>query len=221
MMKADHRCFCELAPLYALDLLDLEERLWVEAQVLDCPDLAEELTGYQTAVGAMPYSAEPMPMAADLKDRLFDRIDTPGSHRFGVAPISDDVPPLETQPDEIPIANFTPFFTVRAKELQWIPGVVPSVKLAILHTDEVKREQVGLLMAEPGMIYPRHRHEGVEEIYMLSGDLELEGITYYSGDYIRSTTGSTHGLARSVTGCMFFFRSSMDDKYPDLDTVRL
>jgi anti-sigma factor ChrR (cupin superfamily) len=64
------------------------------------------------------------------------------------------------------------------------------------------------------MVYPGHRHGGTEEIYMLSGDLVLEGITYYGGDYIRSAPGSTHGEAYSKGGCMFFFRSSLDDEYP-------
>jgi hypothetical protein len=72
-MTDNHRCFCELVPLYVLDLLDFEDRLWIEAQIIDCPDLAEELADYQAAVGAIPYTAPPMPMSPDLKDRLFDR----------------------------------------------------------------------------------------------------------------------------------------------------
>lgn len=72
-MTDNHRCFCELVPLYVLDLLDFEERLWIEAQIIECPDLAEELADYQAAVGAIPYTAPLMPMSADLKDRLFAR----------------------------------------------------------------------------------------------------------------------------------------------------
>jgi hypothetical protein len=73
-VKANYQYFHELAPLYALDLLDLEEQLWVKAQLGDCPDLAQELANYQIAVGLMSYSAPTVPMAADLKDRLFDRL---------------------------------------------------------------------------------------------------------------------------------------------------
>jgi hypothetical protein len=73
-VKANYQYFYELAPLYALDLLDLEERLWVKAQARDCPDLAQELASYQTAVGLMPYSAPTVAMAADLKDRLFNQL---------------------------------------------------------------------------------------------------------------------------------------------------
>ncbi len=72
-MTDNHRCFCELVPLYALDLLDFEERLWIEAQISECSDLAEELADYQAAVGTIPYTAPSIPMSANLKDRLFDR----------------------------------------------------------------------------------------------------------------------------------------------------
>jgi hypothetical protein len=73
-VKSNYQYFHELAPLYALDLLDLEERLWVNAQLGDCPDLAQELANYQIAVGLMSYSAPTVPMSDDLKDRLFDRL---------------------------------------------------------------------------------------------------------------------------------------------------
>jgi anti-sigma-K factor RskA len=73
-VNPNHQYFHELAPLYALDLLDLEERLWVTAQIEDCPDLAKELANYQTAVDLMPYSAPAVAMAADLKHRLLNRL---------------------------------------------------------------------------------------------------------------------------------------------------
>ncbi len=73
-MKANYQYFHELAPLYALDLLDVEERLWVKAQLGDCPDLAQSLANYQAAVELMSYSAPTVTMAADLKDRLFERL---------------------------------------------------------------------------------------------------------------------------------------------------
>jgi hypothetical protein len=73
-VKTNYQYFHELAPLYALDLLDLEQRLWVKAQAGDCPDLAQELATYQIAVDLMPYSAPTVAMAADLKDRLFNQL---------------------------------------------------------------------------------------------------------------------------------------------------
>ena len=73
----------------------------------------------------------------------------------------------------------------------------------------------GVLKAAPGMEYPPHRHVGVEEIYMISGDLRIGTEIYGAGDYIRSNPGSVHA-PRSQYGCMFFFNSSMSDDYLEM-----
>jgi ChrR Cupin-like domain len=194
-------CFCELAPLFCLDALTDDERQWVEQQVLACPELAAEIEQYQLAATAIPYGLEPALLAGEVKNRLFDRL--------GLEPAKKPAPLKKKQS----IDSFIPFLSVRSEQLQWVPHRCPKVQVAILHADPVTRECVGLLQAEAGLEYPAHRHGGVEEIYMLSGDLELEGITYYGGDYIRSAASSTHAPAHSAGGCMFFFRSSMDDEY--------
>ena len=73
-MNAEDRCFCELAPLYALNLLDDEDRQWVEAQAIEYPELAVELAEHQLTVNALPYAMPAAPMAVDLKERLFQRL---------------------------------------------------------------------------------------------------------------------------------------------------
>jgi ChrR Cupin-like domain len=198
MMNDDHRCFAELAPLYALDLLDLDERLWVESQVLECPDLAEELAGYQAAVGVIPYGAPTMPMAADLKDRLFDRL--------GLEPV-EAVP--EREP-EIPPA--LKMFTIRAADLDWQPRRIEGVQAVVLFRDEVSRTQHLLVKAAAGVVYPLHQHAGIEEIYMLEGELIIDDQVYLAGDYIRSYPNSIHAPFTN-TGCMFLIRACIDDNY--------
>lgn len=199
-------CFPELAPLYALDSLSPEERAWVEQQLLDSNDLAQDMLQQQQALAALAYGTElPAPLAdrlPDLKAQLFDRLH--------LAPPAET--PLET-PVKTPISDFVPFFSVRSDQVKWIQSPVPKVQVAMLYSNEATREKIGLLKAEAGMVYPRHRHGGTEEIYMLSGDLTLEGVVYHSGDYIRSAPNSIHNEAYSQEGCMFFFRSSMDDDY--------
>lgn len=63
-----------LAPLYALGLLSQDDRAWVEAQIILEQDLATELTEIEAIVAAIPYGNPQIPMAANLKDRLFQRI---------------------------------------------------------------------------------------------------------------------------------------------------
>lgn len=197
-MTTENYCFCELAPLYALDQLNEEERRWVEQQILECPDLAEELIGYQSGVTAIAYTVPSLPMDSTLKDRLFDRLE------------------LDPPPSEAVIAPpFIAYQAIRSQELNWQPHPTPGVEVAIVHTDEMKREIVGFLRAEPGVRYPFHRHAAIEEIFMLEGDLVVGDEVYSAGDYLRSNPGSTHA-PYTIGGCRFFFHTSMDDEYPEL-----
>jgi quercetin dioxygenase-like cupin family protein len=199
MTTNNHRCFCDLAPLYALDLLDLDERLWVEAQIAECPDLAEELAGYQVAVSAMPYTAPLVPMAADLKDRLFDSL--------GLEPVESSVnlQPAPLHPE---------LFSIRADELQWKPHRIDGIECAVLFLDPVSRMRTLMVRARGGIKYPVHQHQGVEEIYMLEGELEIEGNIYGAGDYIRSSPNTIHAPF-TVTNCLFLIRACIDDNYDE------
>jgi quercetin dioxygenase-like cupin family protein len=204
-------CFCDLAPLYALGVLDHESRQWVEQQIAASPELAAELAQYQIAVTAMPYGVEALPSLDEMqviKGKLFDRLN-----------LDLPAPPPPTTAS-VAASSFVPFFTMRSAGLQWEKSGIPKVETATLYQDAAKREKTGLLRAEPDMHYPAHHHGGVEEIYMLSGDLTLEGVTYYAGDYIRSAAGSDHAAAYSAEGCMFFFRRSLDDRYPQPVVLR-
>jgi ChrR Cupin-like domain len=196
-MTSAHRCFCELASLYALDLLDETERNWVEQQIIDTPELAEELALYQGATDALPYGVAPVAITDNLKERLF--------HQLGLAP-PEAVPLIS----EVPKDN--PFLTVRFQDIKWQAHSVPGVKVSILYTDVAARRISGVLKALPGMKYPLHRHAGVEEMYMISGDLTIGTGVYGAGDYIRSHPGSAHA-PQSRDGCMFFFNTSMDDEF--------
>jgi quercetin dioxygenase-like cupin family protein len=199
-MASEERCFSELAPLYTLDLLDEEERRWVKEQIVDCPDLAIELAEFEDAVGNIPYSTPAVPMATDLKDRLFQRIG-------------------EEMPERSPITpNKIPDTIVRSQDLDWQPGRAPGVTMAIFHVDPLKRQIVGVLKAEPGARYPLHRHRAIEEIYMLEGDLRIGEEVYRAGDYIRSNPGTIHA-PETRDGCMFFFHASLDDEYLEEDAA--
>jgi quercetin dioxygenase-like cupin family protein len=197
-MTSQDYCFCDLAPFYALDLLNAAEKAWVEQQVIASPELAEELTTYATVATALPYAEPVLPFNPNLKAKLFDRLEL-------------------TLPSVRPVAEPVrqPYWAVRSQELDWQPHPVPGVSVAIVHTDRVKREIVGFLRAEPGVHYPWHRHAAVEEIFMLEGDLVVGDHMFGPGDYIHSLPGSSHA-PYTQGGCKFFFHTSMDDESPDL-----
>jgi ChrR Cupin-like domain len=169
--------------------------------LIECPDLAEELAAYQSAATAIPYSVPVLPLAADLKDRLFNRLGLETSWSEAESKITPEREPV-------------PYLTIRAQDLDWQPQTIPGVMIAIVHRDEIKRELVGFLRAEPGVHYPFHRHAAIEEIFMLEGDLVIGDEVYGTGDYIRSNPGSSHSPYTNG-GCRFFFHTSLDDEYPE------
>lgn len=226
----DHApCLCDLTALYALGLLDDAGLEQINAYLEECPELATEMAELEETVATLPYSLELVSPAADLKDRLFQRI-----HQDAVQPAgsvsSESAPP----PVAEPLASFSfrqmreavaaarvlmrqfssgNRLTVRGRDLDWQPYRVPGVSVAPLYVDLAKREVTALLKAEPGAVYPIHRHAAPEEIYMLDGDLRIDGEVYGAGDYIRSRQGTVHEPSETVGGCMFLVRTSLDDEY--------
>ncbi len=53
---------------------------------------------------------------------------------------------------------------------------------------------------DPGATYPSHRHTEVEELYLLEGDLFVEGQWMKPGDYCRDEPESIHGKVRTDKG---------------------
>jgi anti-sigma factor ChrR (cupin superfamily) len=193
-MNTEHDCFCDLAPLYTLDVLSEQERRLVEEQLAECPELAAELIELETAVAAIAYSVPPQSPAPGLKDRLFQRI--------GVE-----------MPQPIPYETPAPVEqAIRSQDLVWKPyRGIPGVMIARLHVDRAKRQMSALLRANAGVRYPLHRHTTAEEILMLEGDLIVGDRVYGAGDYIRSEFGSLHA-PETRTGCTFFIRASLDNE---------
>jgi quercetin dioxygenase-like cupin family protein len=211
-MTTEHRCFCDLAPLYALNVLSESDRAWVEAQIAECPDLALELAEFEAAVSLLPYTAPPVPLAPDLKDRLFQRIGR-------ATPVTQPAPELTTN-----LAGVVSRLLQRGatglinrdattfQNVKWEPFIVPGIRIARLYVDLTTQMVTGLLQAEPGSRYPLHNHGGVEEIFMLQGDLRVGDRVYGSGDYIRTVPGIAHA-PETLHGCMFFFRASLENEF--------
>lgn len=190
--------FQKLIALYALDILNESERREVEAAIATSPALQAQLAEFQSAVDAIAYSAPPVPMAANLKDRLFERINN--HERCLTARLS-------------PTPNLTFVETLRkeAAKVAWEAfAPVPGVSVGKFYTDYQKREVVYFIRAEAGVRFPCHQHAGKEEMLVLEGDLLVDKKTYSIGELVRSAPGSSHQPS-TLTGCTLFLRSSFED----------
>ena len=74
---------------------------------------------------------------------------------------------------------------------------MPGIALVPLYPETLPagREPVEatvLIRMDPGRGYRAHRHEGVEEVYVLEGGYRDERGEYRAGDYVRYEEGSVH-----------------------------
>lgn len=191
-----------LAALRALDTIDESESRALEEKLQESPELQSELDAFEAAVGAIAYTAPPVPVSPNLKHRLFQRI-----AELSPTPTEE----VNSQP-VIPVAeNNTPSVIVRSQNVKWRKYTVSGISFANLYVDREKREHTCLMRLEAGVEFPLHRHGGVEEVFMLEGDLEVEGEICYPGDYIRSFPNSIHGPV-SHNGCLLLVKSSLDNE---------
>jgi quercetin dioxygenase-like cupin family protein len=94
--------------------------------------------------------------------------------------------------------------TIRADEGKWRP-VCSGVTSKLLHRMlEIGRQTI-LVKVEPGAVYDGHEHDDDEELYMLSGDLNIGGVELGPGDFHLARKGSRHPRATTRDGCMCLF----------------
>jgi anti-sigma factor ChrR (cupin superfamily) len=63
----------------------------------------------------------------------------------------------------------------------------------------------------PGDRYPPHRHAGVEELYLLGGELSIDERRLSPGDYYRAEAGTADTRVSSETGCTCAIIASLRD----------
>ena len=170
-MNAEDRCFCELAPLYALDLLNDDDRRWVEAQAIEYPELAAELAEHQLTVNALPYALPAAPVAADLKERLFQRLaQEPPAAVETSSPLPQSVaaPSDRSRPAALPVALPAPV-RIRSyrRTVVWFQaaGAIAALAAIALLADNFRLRQT--LQADRAIVATLQQPDSV--IYSLKG----------------------------------------------------
>jgi ChrR Cupin-like domain len=175
--------FSELATLYVLDILDESDCHLVEEAMLQFPDLEMELAEFRHTAGAIAYSVPDVPMVGDLKERLFQRINS-----------ETTIEALKQQ----------------ATQVTWEPYLIPGIMRGMLSLDEEKREISCFIRCVGNTRFPKHQHGGYELIVVLEGDLVIDGELYTTGDRIYSPTNSIH-QPETHQGCLLFVKASIDN----------
>ncbi len=96
------------------------------------------------------------------------------------------------------------------REPEW-EIVAPGISCKLLATD-TQRDRVSMLVRlAPDTAYPPHLHAGVEELFLLNGELWVEDRKLHPGDYNREEPGTADKHVWSETRCICVLITSPSD----------
>jgi ChrR-like protein with cupin domain len=185
-MSNHDRDYLELVFLHALRVLPTSEIPVLEAHLSSCAECRQERETLRPIVGAFVSWPTDVLRPSDLWDRLARRI----AEETGQEPVRSAAK--------------------RQAEPDW-EEAAPGLFYKVLAAD-TENERVSLLVRlAPGAQYPPHRHGGIEELYLLYGELWIDDKKLYPGDYNRAEVGSADQRVWSETGCTCVLLTSTRD----------
>lgn len=194
------------AALYVLGALSDDEIDEYDQHILVCSACHEEVASLRTVVADLSSIGPRVEPPAALKARLFERIT--GTTREP-APPAASAQPWRSWATEAGPSGLS--FNL-ASEAAWEPAGQEGVEVRRLFVDQSRERVTMLVKMTPGTAYPRHRHGGAEECYVVSGDLRVGDRRMVAGDYQHAAHGSIHGVQSTEGGCLLLVVSSMHDE---------
>jgi quercetin dioxygenase-like cupin family protein len=121
--------------------------------------------------------------------------------RLAIASVEEVAPPPGLKARIMARAAATGrLFTIRQAEGEWKDLGLPGIRIKVLSMDRPRRTAVLLVRAEPGAVYPSHRHSGAEECYVISGEVVVQGQRLRAGDFTHADANSEHDALYTDTG---------------------
>lgn len=98
-------------------------------------------------------------------------------------------------------------YVKKTTHMEWNPLQEPGINTtgiyvkSLRYDEECKRSPTILLKFEPDAKYPYHNHPAGEEIFVLEGDVIIEGVGLTAGDYLYTPPGFKHSVT-TEKGCV-------------------
>ena len=177
----------EQVSAYVMQALAPVEVAAVEAHIASCSHCRQELeTLRPVAESFVLWPTNVLRPSASLQERIARRI----AAETGESPVA---PPGR-----------------RWQEPPW-EDVVPGIFCKLMATDTERHRVSMLVRLLPGVDYPAHTHAGLEELFLLDGELWIDDRKLYPGDYNRADAGSSDKRVWSETGCTCVLITSTQD----------
>jgi anti-sigma factor ChrR (cupin superfamily) len=174
-----------LALADAIGALDPDERLELEALVAALsPDAQREVARLYDSAMVLASGVEQVEPPARVRGRVLAAIKTPGR------------------------------YTVWGKEGEWTETGLPGIRSRVLAVDKARGLVTMVLQADPGAVYPSHRHSGPEECYILKGSVVIDGRALRAGDFHHADEDSDHGEIMTSEGAEVLLVGAIDDYMP-------
>ena len=188
------------AALYALGALEKDAALLYVAHLEICGACRDEVESHRKAIEALGCSPEPVDPPPSLRSRLAQAVR-----------VEQDAEAIQPWKRWAPAASHEAMTLVRG-DADWEKTGVDGVEVRRLFVDVPNDRLTMLVRMAAKTEYPSHRHGGVEECFVLEGDLYGPGWEMRAGDYQRLEGGSVHGVQGTRGGCMLFIVSSLNDE---------
>jgi quercetin dioxygenase-like cupin family protein len=93
----------------------------------------------------------------------------------------------------------------KSAERQWAATDYPGIERSLFRNNEAGGRS-SVVRLKQGSRFPRHAHEGTEEVLVLSGRVTLGGVGLEGGDYLFTAAGEEHDVV-AVTDAVIFVSS--------------
>jgi anti-sigma factor ChrR (cupin superfamily) len=186
----------EQALFYSIGALDQAEKEAFERHLEEgCRSCLTELREFQAVAFGLALTAPAQAPSKDVRLRLLSRANESRQvwKEWNAGPSS-------------------PLLTLRSDEGEWQATGFEGVSVRRLSVDNQRGTASMLVRMAAGSSYPRHRHGGAEECFVIQGDLHVAGMILHAGDYQRAASDSVHGVQSTENGCTLFIMSSLHDE---------
>jgi quercetin dioxygenase-like cupin family protein len=174
-----------LALADSVGALDPEERVQLQARLADLSP--EE----QARIASFYETATAMAMAVDLLE-----------------------PPTHLRERVLAAARTPARYTVWSGGADWFETGLPGIRARLLAVDKVRSLATLLIRADAGAVYPSHTHHALEECFVLSGSLVVDGRVLRAGDFHHADEGSDHGEITTTEGVEVLVVGAIEDYLP-------
>jgi putative transcriptional regulator len=198
MSSSSNNQHCEhrdLVAPYALAALERDESESMKAHLPKCADCQQEYHSLCSVTDTLSaWRAQALPPPEPLWLQLAERISTQPQKKAAKALTS------------VSSAAVQGWDEPRWKE------VSPGISCKLFSTDREGDRVSMMVRLAPDTAYPTHQHAGVEELYLLEGELWIEDRKLEPGDYNLAEPGSSDQRVWSKNGCMCLLITSPSDR---------